>query len=49
MVTMPQCDGCGNHVTADFHRVFAANDGTLHGCPECMNMTDIKDGKVAGL
>ncbi|WP_449267246.1 DUF7563 family protein [Halalkalicoccus paucihalophilus] len=24
---MPQCDGCGEHVTVDFHRVFADNDG----------------------
>lgn len=46
---MPLCDECGNHVTADFQRVFADNDGTLHGCPACMSMTDIKNGKVTGL
>lgn len=44
-----QCNECGNHVTADFHRVFADNEGVLYGCPECMSMTDIKNGKVAGL
>ncbi|KYH25926.1 hypothetical protein HAPAU_26040 [Halalkalicoccus paucihalophilus] len=24
---MSQCNECGNHVTADFHRVFADNEG----------------------
>jgi Zn finger protein HypA/HybF involved in hydrogenase expression len=46
---MPQCDECGHHVTADFHRVFADNQGTLHGCPTCMSMTEIKNGNAAGL
>lgn len=47
--TMPQCDECGHHVTADFHRVFADNQGTLYGCPACMSMTEIKNGNAAGL
>ena len=46
---MPQCDECENHVTADFHRVFSDNEDMLYGCPDCMSMTDIKDGKVTGL
>ena len=46
---MPQCDECENHVTADFHRVFADNEDMLYGCPDCMSMTDIKDGKATGL
>lgn len=49
MEDMPQCDACGTHVAADFHRVFADNDGTLYGCPACMSMTDIKNGNVADL
>lgn len=32
---MPNCDNCGAFVTPDFHRVFADNEGTLHGCHEC--------------
>ncbi len=43
---MPECDSCGGHVTPDFHRVFADNDGVLHGCPECLQNTEIKNGKA---
>lgn len=30
-----ECDQCGAEVSADYHRVFSANDGTLGGCTEC--------------
>lgn len=43
---MPECDNCGGHVTTDFHRVFASNSGVLHGCPECMDTTEIVNGKA---
>ncbi|WP_162994070.1 DUF7563 family protein [Halalkalicoccus subterraneus] len=46
---MPQCDECDHHVTADFHRVFADNDGRLFGCPNCLSATAIKNGKATGL
>lgn len=41
------CDHCGSHVSDDFHRVFAANDGTLHGCHGCMSGTAIRRGGPA--
>lgn len=43
---MPECTNCGSHVTPDFHRVFAGNDGQLHGCPACMDTTEIINGKA---
>lgn len=41
------CDHCGGQVSDDFHRVFSANDGTLHGCHDCMTGTAIRDGGPA--
>jgi hypothetical protein len=32
---MPTCDHCGEHVSERFARVFAADDGWLHACPNC--------------
>lgn len=46
---MSQCNTCDSHVTASFHRVFADNDGTLHGCIECMTLSEINDGHATGL
>ncbi|WP_457852053.1 DUF7563 family protein [Halalkalicoccus salilacus] len=43
---MPRCNACGEHVTADFYRVYADNENNLHGCPACMSMTKIKDGEA---
>ncbi|MBV0925005.1 hypothetical protein KTS45_12440 [Halomicroarcula limicola] len=34
---MPSCDNCGAHVSADYHRVRAGNDGKLRACPDCTN------------
>jgi hypothetical protein len=45
---MPLCDECESHVTPAFHRVFADNDDTLHGCPECMGLTEILNGEATG-
>ncbi|WP_457590070.1 DUF7563 family protein [Halalkalicoccus salilacus] len=45
---MAQCDQCGQHVTPDFHRVFADNEGVLHGCPACLSATAIKNGEATG-
>ena len=46
---MPKCDNCGAHVTEQYRRVFAANDGTLHGCRECREQVEIFNGAGAGL
>jgi hypothetical protein len=46
---MPTCVRCGEHVTARFRRVFAGNDGEVHGCPSCMEMTAIVNGRATGL
>jgi len=32
---MPTCDHCGSHVSRDFVRVFADEEGDVVGCPSC--------------
>ncbi|WP_336035588.1 DUF7563 family protein [Halobacterium yunchengense] len=32
---MPRCDHCDAHVSDQFARVFADEDGRLHACPNC--------------
>ncbi|MGB9964443.1 hypothetical protein [Halobacterium sp. CBA1126] len=32
---MPRCDHCDAHVSENFARVFANEDGYLHACPNC--------------
>jgi len=32
---MPSCNHCGSHVSDQFARVFANEDGELHACPSC--------------
>jgi hypothetical protein len=39
-----RCENCGSFVTRDFARVFGDNQNTVHGCLDCMNGTDVKDG-----
>ncbi|WP_425504256.1 DUF7563 family protein [Saliphagus infecundisoli] len=46
---MPNCENCGSHVTEQYARVFAGNDGTLHACPNCRSQTDIFEGAGADL
>lgn len=41
---MPECDGCGSHVSTRFVRVFASNDGVVEGCPQCMSNADLFEG-----
>lgn len=43
---MPECVNCGAFVTRDFQRVFAGRDGEVHGCFDCMQKTEIKNGKA---
>lgn len=32
---MPTCDHCGAHVSEQFLRVFATDNGALEACPNC--------------
>jgi hypothetical protein len=32
---MPECQNCGEHVSQQFVRVFALDDGRVHACPSC--------------
>ncbi|WP_419894495.1 DUF7563 family protein [Natrinema thermotolerans] len=41
---MPECDGCGAHVTPDYHRVFSTPDGDL---PVCINCTSNREAREA--
>ena len=41
---MAECQRCGKHVTTVFQRVFAGDDGAVHGCPECMTQRAIYGG-----
>lgn len=43
---MPEYTDCGGHVTKGLKRVYAGRDGDVHGYPECMNITDIKNGEA---
>lgn len=45
---MPYCE-CGQHVSADYARVNADNNGVLHACFNCTNQTAMLHGKGAGL
>lgn len=41
---MAECDNCGAHVTEQYKRVFSANDGTLHGCSNCVDQAQMFSG-----
>jgi len=43
----PQCDHCGEHVSAAYYRVRKGNDGELHGCPSC-TAAAIRERAAAG-
>ena len=42
---MPECDGCGSHVTENYYRVFAV-DGDL---PACIHCASNREAREAGL
>lgn len=44
---MPECDTCGEHVSQQFARVFAADDGRIHACPSCASKAGIGEVTVA--
>ncbi|WP_456071300.1 DUF7563 family protein [Haladaptatus caseinilyticus] len=41
-----RCQNCGSFVTRDFTRVFGNNQNSVHGCLDCMNGTDVKNGQA---
>jgi len=45
---MPECDNCGSHVTDQYKRVFADNQGVLHACSSCRTQMDMFEGSGAG-
>ncbi len=45
---MNECANCGETVTDDYRRVFADNDGTLHGCRHCRTSGSMMEGAGAG-
>lgn len=40
---------CGGHVSADYHRVNADNQGVLHACFNCTDQTAMLNGVGAGI
>lgn len=46
---MPACEGCGEHITGDFARVFGNNDGEVYVCMSCWSVIDIDPAKRVGL
>lgn len=42
-----RCQRCGGAVSLRFRKVFGGNDGTVHGCPECMTLSDLCEGEAA--
>lgn len=46
---MPECQNCGNHVTEQYKRVFADNQGVLHACSNCRDKTSMFHGAGVGL
>jgi len=45
---MPECDNCGAHVTDNYKRVFADNQGILHGCSHCHRQSEMLNGAGVG-
>lgn len=39
---MPECDGCGAHVTPDYWRVFSAG-GELAACVHCSSRREARE------
>jgi len=37
---MADYTNCGSHVSPDYHRVFADEEGVLAGCPSCVRASE---------
>ncbi|WP_456237582.1 DUF7563 family protein [Halocatena halophila] len=46
---MPECSGCGSHVSQRYARVLGDNDSNAHACMECRRRQDRFNGAVGGL
>ncbi|WP_192498391.1 DUF7563 family protein [Halorussus halophilus] len=44
---MTNCESCGAFVTEQFARTFGDNTDTVHACPDCTDMTCVKNGAAA--
>lgn len=44
---MATCENCKSFVTSNFVRVFGDNEGCVHGCPECMDLSRLNKGQAA--
>lgn len=44
---MATCNNCDSFVTPDFARVFGDNDSSVYGCPECMDLWQLSEGRAA--
>lgn len=42
-----RCQRCGTPVSHRFRRVFGGNDATVHGCIECMTLSELCEGAAA--
>lgn len=42
-----RCQRCGTTVSHRFRRVFGGNDATVHGCIECMTLSELCEGAAA--
>lgn len=42
-----RCQRCGTPVSVRFRRVFGTNADRVHGCVECMTLSELCDGAAA--
>lgn len=40
---MPECNNCESHISEDFSRVFADDNGEVHACPNCSAQAGIAE------
>lgn len=42
-----RCQRCGTSVSTRFRRVFGGNDEMVHGCVDCMTLSELCEGQAA--
>jgi hypothetical protein len=47
LITMPDCKNCGNHISDDFKRVFADDNGEVRACPNCAAQAGIAEESMS--
>lgn len=40
---MPKCQECGSHISKDFKKVFADEQGRIRACPNCSAQAGIAE------